>query len=287
MRKLIVLITVFVALLATALVLYFTFKSDEIEEKVYCVKTDYLYLSDGEVELDIKLYTNDEDTLIKYAKESNVYIHDKMEENLVKVDILDVYNSSNTVYLGEMYYEYTVVISVKMTQLKIKECYLTMEFSGKGYKFNLGSIELKENKYEKNPYKITNLYGLSSYDDLSLKAIVITIKNDTNEEIKIKEASLGMDYNVILNTSNEIEVSDETKIEDYKYTLEDRYILIESNTTKTFILPVLGGENQLTNCYILLEINGQSYYISNFNFINSNDLEAVSKYIFEGIIYAI
>ena len=96
-----------------------------------------------------------------------------------------------------------------------------------------------------------------------------------------------MDYNVILNTSNEIEVSDETKIEDYKYTLEDRYILIESNTTKTFILPVLGGENQLTNCYILLEINGQSYYISNFNFINSNDLEAISKYIFEGIIYAI
>ena len=287
MRKLIILITAFVLLLATALILYFTFKSDNIDEKVFCVKTDYMYLSDGEVELDIKLYTNDEDSLIKYANEANVYIHDKMEENLVMVDILDVYNSTNTVYVGEKFYEYTLIISFNITELTIKDCYLTMEFSEKGYKFNLGSVEIKENKYEKNPYKITNLYGLSSNNDLSLKAIVLTIKNDTDEQIKINKASLGLEYDVVVNKSNEVLVSDETKIEDYEYTLENRYILVESNTTKTFIMPILNGQNQLTNCYILFEINGEFYYINNFNFINSNDLESSSKYIFEGIIYEV
>lgn len=286
MRKVWILFSISLVLLATIFILFLQYRDKDIDEKTYCIKSNYVFLSDGEVALDVKLYTNDENSLLQYANESDAAIHDKSEENYLSVDISNVCNFANTYYRDELFYEYNVTIKAKINEFKVDDCYLTLNYDNKTYLFNIGSVEIRENVYEKNPYKIVNLYGVSGRNDLTLKGIIISIKNDSLKTLKLTKVDIGTNSLVILNDNNNVEVSESSKIDDYEYTTDSSLIVIESGETKTVILPInYKMNNQLTNCYLLLEINGNTYYVSNFNFINTNDLESMKNYLSLGYIY--
>lgn len=291
MRRAIIIFSVFVLLLTLAIVLFFNYKENDIIENTYCVKTNYAFLSEDDVQFNIKLYTNKKESLIKYAEEAITTIHNKSEEVVVNVDVVDVYNSSTTTYIDEAYYEYTVKIKINITKIEIDDCYLTMKFANKAYTFNIGSLEIKENLYEDNNLKILDLYGVSSVDDNRLSGIVITINNSNNYNLKITNITIGKHCQILLDSNNNTTIKESNMLEDY-YQVElndsNGYLLIEANAKKTFILPINHkNNNYISNCYLLINCNGNIYYLSNYNYINSNDLESLNSYLFEGIIYDI
>jgi hypothetical protein len=65
-------------------------------------------------------------------------------------------------------------------------------------------------------------------------------------------------------------------------------IEIEANSRKTFILPIKYlNDYYLYNCYLIICGDDFTYLLSNYNYINSNDLEGLEDYIFKGMIYDI
>lgn len=287
MKKVIIVFTILVILLVISFILIDQYTSNYIEEVTYSVKSEYLYLSNGDVQFNVKVYSNDENSLLKYAKKSEAVIHDRSEENIVTVDVIDSYLSSSTTY-EEALYEYTLTIKLAITNLKIKDCYLSLKYPNKVYVFNIGNLEISENYYDENILKITNLYGLSSSSDLGLKAIVLTINNNSLLNYKITNIYTGNNINFIVNNTNKITINNSSFIDDYSYGLDSTDITLKANENSTFILPINNTlDCYLYNCYLLIEINGKTYYLSNFTYINSNDLFALERYIIKGIIYDI
>lgn len=285
MKKLIIIISIFVLLLATTIFLISLYDKNDIEEVVYSIKTNYSYLSDGDTKINIKLYTNNKNSLLKHAKEAVATLHDRKEETVVTVEVLETQETSNTTFNNTNLYEYTVKILVSITKLKISDCCLSLKFSNKKYTFNIGDIEIEENNYQANHLKITNLYGLSKEDDLSLSGIVLTIINDGENAINITSAKIGNSIKVVLNNLNKTSVDDSQVIEDYNHTLTSENITVEIGEANTFILPIINDSNNyLYDCYLLFEINGEFYYFSNFTYINSNDLDSLQKYVSLGKI---
>ena len=288
MKKLIIMFSVVIVFLTVFLILLSTYKDNTILEEVYAIKSNYSYLSDGNVNLTIKLYTNDKKSLLGYANKANVVLHDRSEENVVSAVASDSYISSVTSYNEKTFYEYSVLIDLEISKLTIEECYFTLTYSNKVYTFNIGRIEIREKKGNYNNLKISNLYGVSSENNVSLAGIIITINNDSDNNWKIDNIHIGGNNSVLLDDENIASISDSTVIEDYEYkdSALSGFISILKGEIKSYILPIKHGYNlYLYNCYLLIEINGEEYYISNFNYINSNDLTRLEKYITSGIIY--
>ena len=99
---------------------------------------------------------------------------------------------------------------------------------------------------------------------------------------------MGSNNKIILNNDNVVDVKESNNIADYDYIdVHDKSgLTVTSNSSKTYILPVKTENNlYLFNSYLLIEINNEIYYISNFNYINSNDILRIEKYLERGIIY--
>lgn len=291
MRKLIFVFTMCILLLTLALVLFDKYKDEDKEEVAYSIKSSYAYLSNnGEANFDVKVYTNHKNSLLKYAHSSIANIHNKSKDIVVNATILDVYQISNTTYSDENYYEYCLELKVMINELNINDAYLTLNFTNKAYTFYLGGIDIKENIYKDNELKIVDLYGVSSKDDISLAGIVVTINNESDQSIKITDISIGDDFDVILDTKYITEVKESVFVEDY-LTFDinnDDHILIAGNSRQTFILPIKYlNDYYLYNCYLIIYGDDFTYLLSNYNYINSNDLEGLEDYLFKGMIYDI
>ena len=291
MRKLIFVFTICLLLLTLSLILFDKYQDNDKEEVTYSLKSSYAYLSNNnETIFDVRLYTSSKNSLIKYAASSNANIHDKSNDTIVDVEVIDVYQMSNTTYSGKNFYEYSLSLKVKVNELNINDAYLTLNFTNQAYTFYLGCIDIKENIYKGNELKIVDLYGVSSKDNISLAGIVMTISNQSDQSIKITDISIGDDFNVILDTKYITEVKESVFVEDYLNgdIDNDGYIEIEANSRKTFILPIKYlNEYYLYNCYLIIYGDDFTYLLSNYNYINSNDLEGLEKYLFKGMIYDI
>lgn len=293
MRKLIFVFTICLLLLTLSLILFDKYQDNDKEEVTYSIKSSYAYLSNNnETIFDVRLYTSSKNSLIKYAASSNANIHDKSNDTIVDVEVIDVYQISNTTYSDENYYEYCLELKVMINELNINDAYLTLNFTNKAYTFYLGSIDIKENVYKDNELKIVDLYGVSNKDNISLAGIVVTISNQSDQNIKISDIIIGDDFDVILDTNYITEVKESVFVEDYLNgdidNDNDGYIEIEANSRKTFILPIKYlNEYYLYNCYLIIYGDDFTYLLSNYNYINSNDLEGLKEYLFKGMIYDI
>ena len=287
MKKLAIMFGVVVLFLSIFILLLSEIKDKPYMEKTLSIKSQYAYLSDEKISFIIKVYSNLEDSLLMYANKANVKLHDRAEENVVSVTVLDSSLTNSTVLADEVFYEYSLNIEMDIDSLCIKECYMTLEFARKTFIFNVGSLDISAKKSGYKQLKITNLYGLTKEDDLSLSGYIITFNNTTNISWKITNISIGNVNEVILNSANEVTVSDSNKMENYSYIeTSSGAITVSANKSKTYILPVKNsGDLFLYNTYLLMEINNEKYYISNFNYVNSNDLNQLEKYLESGIIY--
>ena len=81
MRKVIFVFTLLILFLILALTVYKKYAPNSKEEKIYSVLSSYSYLSDGEVNFKVKVYTNKEESLLAYPKNAKVYLHDVNKNN--------------------------------------------------------------------------------------------------------------------------------------------------------------------------------------------------------------
>ena len=226
--------------------------------------------------------------MISYAEEAACYLHDFKEEEKTSIKIIDSYLSDSYIYQDSIYYEYTLVFELKISKVKINDCYLTLKFNSKAYTFNIGSFEIVDKVVSNNPLIITNLYGLTKNEEASLKGIVITITNPFDYDVIIQDVFIGSNHHVILNTLNKTEIKDSNKIEDYKYVYEERKLLLKANEEATFLLPIeVIKDYYLSECFLIFKIGDIDYCLKNFTFVKTNDLSTVNKYLNEGMIYAV
>lgn len=289
MKKLLIIIGILLSLTSIFLIIFFSVSETSKEEVCYSVRENRSYLSKDDLTINIKVYDNLSDSLLLYSKESEAKLHDKNEENVISVKVEDVYISSVTTYNDETFYEYNIKVSLNINYIYIEDCYLTLTFTNNVYSFNIGNLQIHENNYIENELKITNLYGISSVNDLTLKALIITIKNDNNYDIDIKNMFVGSDLNVILNDKNIVEIKDDLYIENYECSMNNNgYIRVKAKEEKTFIIPIINNTNlHLSNIFLTFDIKGESYYLSNFTYIKTNDLDSLKPYLFKGIKYGI
>ena len=288
MKKFIIMVSTLIIIVTVFLFLFFNTEEKFINEKVYSIKTNYSYLSDGKVLIPIKLYSNNKNSLLKYANESNATLHDLNEENVVSIDVVESRISSVTYLEDENLYEYILKTEINITSLVIDDCYLSLKFSNNVFTFEIGRVEVEEKGQDFNNINITNLYGLSSEDDISLHGLVITFNNRSDTRMKISNIKIGSNYELLLNKNNVITPSDSLKIEEYEYVSNESSdnLIIEGNSSTTYLIPIKYTDDYfLYNCYLLIEIDGEKYYISNFDYINSNDLNRLIRYIEGGVIY--
>ena len=287
MRKLIVLFSGVVLLLSLFLILFNSLKDNEETEITYSIRTNYAYLSDGEISAVFKVYSNQIDSLLKYADKANVTLHNRNKENVVTVSVVESYVSNTTIYKGKELYEYSLKTLIDITDFEIEDCYMTLKFTHKSYIFYIGKLEVIKSNCLVNKLPIIDLYGLSSEDDISLSGVIVTLKNSKDKSVEIADISVGNDCDVKF-YSEQISTKESTKIEDY---IKEELVVcdsvrISSNDTKTLLILIDNKSDlYLSNSYIFMSIDGIRYYIENFNYINSNDLDGLSKYIKEGIIY--
>lgn len=293
MRKIVIILSILLLGLVTAIILVDTFKNNDYEEKVYSIETSYSYLSKGNVNIPIKIYSNKDDSLLQYACEADVTLHDKGKNNIISCSVSSVYINVSTTYKEELYYEYIINIGLDITHVVIEDCYLSLEYDNTCYMFKIGSLEITENIYLELPYNISNLYGLTSDEYFkSLCGIVLTIKNDSNENINIDMIDIGSNYKVLLSNDNKTNIADSFEIKDYinKYKKFDEYyegeITLAPNIVETYVLPILYiNDYYLSNCYLLFYVGDEVYYYNNFTYINSIELDTMSFYVKNGVIY--
>ena len=289
MKKLIALFSGVVLLLVVFLAIFNSLDGKNEVENVYSVKTNHVYLSDGVINVVFKVYTNQETTLLKYTDNANVTLHDRSKDNVLTVDVLESYLSNVANYDGENLYEYSLNTQIDMTDFEIEDCYMSIRFTNKSYLFSVGRLEVVKSNCLVNNLSIINLYGLSSVNDISLSGIVVSLKNTREQIVEISNVNVGLSNSVKLYSGN-ICVKESSKIEDYiKDDIEEvESVRILSGETKTLFITIDNEQNlYLCNSYIFFYIDGVKFYIENFNYINSNDLDSLSKYVKAGIIYEI
>ena len=85
MKKLIIIASSVIVLITIFLILLFSFNDEILEEEIYSVKTNYSYLSDDNVTFSVKVYSNLKKSLLNYANNADVTLHDRKEENVISV----------------------------------------------------------------------------------------------------------------------------------------------------------------------------------------------------------
>lgn len=288
MKKIIIIASSVIVLITIFLILLFSFNDEILEEEIYSVKTNYSYLSDDNVTFSVKVYSNLKKSLLNYANNADVTLHDRKEENVISVIVTDCFISNASIYNEKELYEYNISIKVEITEFFIEDCYLSLKFSNKGYTFYIGKVEINKKEKDYKPLNITNLYGLSSENNLSLSGLVISFNNKTDYNWYITKVFIGGNYVVLLDKENIVTVDEGIRLEEYTFKEENlsNNLVVETMQNKTYILPIKHlSDYYLYNCYLLLTINGEEYYISNFDYIKSNDLNSLSSYVFGGLIY--
>ena len=287
MRKLIILFSSVVILLSLFLVLFNSLKDEEQVEKTYSVRTNYAYLSDGEIHVVFKVYSNKLDSLLKYANQANVTLHNRNKENVITVSVVESYLSDTTVYKGKELYEYSFKTLIDITDFIIEDCYMTAKFSNKSYIFYIGKFEVIKSNCLVNKLPIIDLYGLSSEDDISLSGILVTLKNSRDKSVDVSDIVVGNDCEIKVYSEN-VSPKEATKIDAYLDNEMDAVdsVRIGSKESKTILIEIDNkSELYFCNSYIFLTVDGVRFYIENFTYINSNDLDGLHKYIKEGIVY--
>ena len=164
MKKLIIMFSTVVIFLSIFLLLFSGVKDKPYDEKTFSLRTHYAYLVDEKLSFAVKVYSNFDDSILLYANKGTAILHDRVEENIVSVNVLESYISNSVLYDEEVFYEYSILLEVDMDSLLIEECYLTISFSNKSYTFNIGSVELNEKKDNFKQINITNLYGVVGHE---------------------------------------------------------------------------------------------------------------------------
>ena len=291
MRKVIFLFSLIILSITIILWLYQNTSNDDYED-IFSIKTSYSYINNNGVNFSVKVYSSKKDSLLCYGNEGEVFLHDKNDENLIKCNVNNIYMNDLVLYKENYYYEYVYDLTLNISELKIKECYMKVKFENKEYDFIIGSFEIVEKKIEDNIVSISNLYGLTSDDNFkSLCAIVLTFNNTSDQSVKIEDVSIGSNYRVFVNKNNIVEVNESNNIYDYlpnydmKKEIENTGITINKNEKVTLVLPIKYQKDfYLYNAYLLIKIKDKYYYFPNFTFINSNEIDTLEKYVLRGYI---
>ena len=179
MRK-VYLISSISILLIISLFIMLNIYSDKVEEEiVYSIKSYYSYMVYEEASLEIKIYSNDEQSLLHYANEAITSLCDKKRDNIIIVEVINVYIGDSTLYKKNIFYEYIVDIQIKTNKLILEECYLNISFPNQEYNLLIGKIEISPRKTDKTFNLFTNLYGTSD-ENISLRGIVFSVINNSN-----------------------------------------------------------------------------------------------------------
>lgn len=278
MKKILVFFALVITLLVFVLFFYNKYKYKEEKEKIYSVGSYYSFLSKDNAVLDVSIFSNKDDSLLKFAAKANAKIIS--DNSLLDVEIKDVNLKSSTVCNDKLLYEYNMSVIIESNDIILYDAYLVLEFDNTKYQVYLGVIEIEDfNLYNPIIYTPKTMYGLSFKEPfLSLGGIYLSF-NDFDGYLS--DILIGNTFKVSLNEKYKAVASDSNLITDYI-----SYDYAEANSKNTIylkkdegiIIPISYHEDLfISNCYILFLYEEVYYYIPNFVFIDTNDLNELKE----------
>lgn len=281
MRKVFLIVSGILIVLSGVMFFYFSDCFNANEEKTISVLSYYGTIVEEKAPISLNLYSNKKDSELLYTQNATLSIYNEnihIEPVFKSIEIV-----GSAIYENGLYYNYELNVLFNTNEIYIKDAFCKISFPNKEYIFSLGTIEIiKIGDYE--PLNLESIWGLS-YDKpyLSLAGININL-NDRYKMIEM--VNIGTPFHVYpvngnLNDTNEIK----DIIDDYNYHYQSNGFL--SLDGKNVLLIISYDEElYLANTFMLLRIDNKDYYLYNYNYLKSNDLDARSVLINEGVINA-
>lgn len=226
------------------------------------------YLND-ESDYRIRLYTY-KDINVDYA---NFYFKDN--NNLIKIDVLNLENLGSTIYNDYMYNIYDISV---LNKDKFKYNEIVIEYDKEQYLLEINTNKLNVNKSNLLDYNYIN--GHFSYINNNLILVGITI--NLNEDIIINRVSINDNIYVINNLIEEkkIESNIIDNVHDYTKINFDNYKLSKN---KYYYLPLSYKKIEIVISN-KIKINDKAILI--LDFLNSpRELKDFPSFINKGILY--
>lgn len=262
-------------------------KNNSIEEITYTIKQTYnLYTDD---KLEVTVYSSKADALIYYAKEAEAYLINRKGTDTCKVKVIESKITDNILYQEEMLYVFSLVIDLKVSELVFLDAMLELHYESEIIRLTIGDIYCCKKLGEPLP-GVRELYGLAFEKPfLSLGAIYLKYKNTSNEKQTFNSISLLSEHDIYL--FNNVNINEETNsindIIDYDYHYQQEFVGFTVNPNQEVVL-LLGityeKELVLNQTPIIFSINEKKYYLDNFIYIKTNNLEALESLLYRGYI---
>lgn len=255
------------------------------KERIYSIASYYSYLSTDDTILNFSIFSNKDDSLIRYADKADAKIIS--DNSYLDVEIKDVNLKSSTQYNNELLYEYIINVAINSNDIILNDAYLVLEFDNIKYQVYLGVIEIEDfNLYNPVNYTPKIMYGLSfSEPYLSLGGIYLTL---SDKEGYLMDISIGNSFKVSLNEKYKALANDSNQIEDYTTYIYNQEAMIYTTYLKKdegIIIPIYYHRDLfISNCYVLFLYEDVYYYIPNFIFIDTNDLNELKRVVRTGSI---
>ena len=285
--KKVILFIIPIILLGILIGVFYNYNKNEKKLEIYSVKTLYSYLANEEKVYSINVYANKENSLLNYVTNCEAFIC--TEDEKISIEITNSHIDSLATYEDSFLYKYVVSFKLDITMLQMEDCFLEMVFPKQIYTIYLGDFEIVENKGLKH-FTVMELAGLSFNEPyLSLAAIEFKYKNDSNN-VTINNVyssnliSLSFNEDFVNSDFNKTNINDFFDYH-YKNKYDSKAININANESLSLFLPITYKKDIfIANLFFIIEINGTSYYYENFNYINTNDLNALKGLIHFGSI---
>ena len=259
-------------------------KNNSIEEITYTIKQTY-----NLDKLEVTVYSSKADALIYYAKEAEAYLINRKGTDTCKVKVIESMIMDNILYQEEMLYVFSLIIDLKVSELVFLDAMLELHYESAIIRLTIGDIYCCK-KLGEPLSGVRELYGLAFEKPfLSLGAIYLRYKNTSNEKQTFNSITLLSGHNIYL--FNNVIVNTETNsindIIDYDYHYEKEFEGFTVNPNQEVVL-LLGityeKDLALNQTPIIVMINHKEYYIDNFIYLKTNNLEAVESLLYRGYI---
>lgn len=270
--KKIILILVILFTILLSITLFISLRKNVVESiKVYSIPKSYCYKYKENRRMNFEIYINDDDCIISSFKDNTYRIVNG--DSYFHLNNVNVNIEYNTIYENEEYYKYTINADIfNSCNIYLKNCYLEIINSNFTILIKIGSLKIIDNDYKE--LQFNDLYGNYSFinDEEYLVGITITLSGNY---YKLYSVSIGEGFGNIDYIEKDIYYDSELKIYDLKHELldykknYDGYILDASYDT--YFIPISYLDYYLiTNSAIIFNIDHQTYYIDNFQYLITN-----------------
>lgn len=253
-------------------------KNVENEDIYYTIPRNLSYHYEKNKKMSFDIFMNNESSLIEFPEENSYFLVE--EQNSYQLNGVEVRKEKDYISSENVFYKYTItcdLLHLLEEDMIFKDCYLQIQNDTFTLEVYIGYVEIFNEEY--SPLVFTDLYGNYAYVQGELHLIGITIQLDSSYK-RLKQVIIGNAF-VPLSYIEQDQLYDSERLESsLKHSVimdkksQEEYSL--NSKQNYYFMPISYPKLALiTSGCVVLEIDGEKYYIEDFTYL-ANDISIAS-----------